>query len=557
MNKKNLLLDYLISLVVSISLLFSSFFLVKYESEKEARSSLDYYGNEITSLYEHNRNLSQIEISFSKIEGIRVSIFTLDASLLLDINPLDKPSSIEDRKIELESNVNKYYYKDSLTLGYPLYYYCLKGSDFYTRIGIAKSKVEETSSATLLYGSLILTLVDGIYFFLKYRIYKKGLDNLKVEVSKLEALTNTTSNLDKSDSLASLDKAIENVSLSLEEKLDRLDKQSKKTQYVLDEMEEGLFVLDKQGNVILVNKYLLDCLGLDKENVYSKHYRHLLLGEKLDSLVKEVSKKGSSSIDIELKGKIYALLANQIELSWINKGLDKGISILLLDVTNSRNNERIKKEFFQNASHELKTPLTTIIGYSELLLNNMINDEEEINKAELAINKESKRMKSVIDDMLSLSTLEANLNKSDKAKLNLKQIIEETISSFSYMAKEKNIEITSSLDDISLVISKDEFERLFRNLLSNAIIYNKESGKIRVELTKEYLRVSDTGIGIEEKDKDVIFTRFYRVDKSRSRQQGGTGLGLAIVKHICINNNFRIELKSRIGEGSTFTVFFK
>lgn len=557
MNKKNLFLDYLISLVISISLLFSSVFLVKYESEKEARSSLNYYGNEITSLYEHNRNLSQIEISFSRIEGIRVSIFTLDASLLLDINPLDKPSSIEDRKIELENNVNKYYYKDSLTLGYPLYYHCLKGSDFYTRIGMAKSKVEETSSATLLYGSLILVLVDGIYFFFKYRIYKKGLDNLKIEVSKLEALTNTTSNLGKSDSLASLDKAIENVSLSLEEKLDRLDKQSKKTQYVLDEMEEGLFVLDKQGNVILVNKYLLNCLNLDKENVYSKHYRHLLLGEKLDSLVKEVSKKGSSSIDIELKGKTYALLANQIELSWINNGLDKGISILLLDVTNSRNNERIKKEFFQNASHELKTPLTTIIGYSELLLNNTISDEEEINKAELAINKESKRMKSVIDDMLSLSTLEANLNKSDKVKLNLKQIIKETISSFSYMAKEKNIEITSSLDDASLVISKDEFERLFRNLLSNAIIYNKENGKIKVELTKDYLSVSDTGIGIEEKDKDAIFTRFYRVDKSRSRQQGGTGLGLAIVKHICINNNFRIELNTHIGEGSTFTILFK
>ena len=149
------------------------------------------------------------------------------------------------------------------------------------------------------------------------------------------------------------------------------------------------------------------------------------------------------------------------------------------------------------------------------------------------------------------------MDKVDKTNLDLKQIIEETISSFSYQIKEKNIEVLTSLDKVNLLISKDEFERLFRNLFSNAIIYNKLNGKINVELRKNYLKVSDSGIGIDEKDKDAIFTRFYRVDKSRSREEGGTGLGLAIVKHICINNGFKIKLDSRLEEGSTFTIYFK
>ena len=126
MSKKSLLLDYLISLILSISLLASSFFLTKFESENEAKSSLNYYGNEVSSIYLTSKDLDQIKTYFSKIEGIRISIFDLNASVLLDINTLDKTTSTEDRKEELESNVNKYYYKDSLTLGYPVFYYCLK-----------------------------------------------------------------------------------------------------------------------------------------------------------------------------------------------------------------------------------------------------------------------------------------------------------------------------------------------------------------------------------------------------------------------------------------------
>lgn len=557
MSKKSLLLDYLISLILSISLLASSFFLTKFESENEAKSILNYYGNEVSSIYLTSKDLDQIKTYFSKIEGIRISIFDLNASVLLDINTLDKTTSVEDRKDELEANVNKYYYKDSLTLGYPVFYYCIKNDDSYIRVGMAKSKVEETSSKVLLYGSLILILIEGIYFYFKYRSYKNSLSKINKEISKLEALSNVSSPIKEQESLLELDKAIENVSLELEEKMDSLKRESNKTQYVLDSMEEGLLVLDKDGSVILVNKYLLDVLNLDKLDLTNKHYRHLLLGEKFDQIIKDTLEKGTSTIDINIGNKIYALFSNEIPLSWLDDGKNKGISIIFLDVTSSRNNEQIKKEFFQNASHELKTPLTTIIGYSELLSAHLIKDKKEITNAELAINKESKRMKNVIDDMLSLSTLEAKMDKEDKTNLDLKQLIEETISSFSYQIKEKNIEVSTSLDKVNLLISKDEFERLFRNLFSNAIIYNKLNGKINVELRKNYLKVSDSGIGIDEKDKDAIFTRFYRVDKSRSREEGGTGLGLAIVKHICINNGFKIKLDSRLEEGSTFTIYFK
>ena len=220
------------------------------------------------------------------------------------------------------------------------------------------------------------------------------------------------------------------------------------------------------------------------------------------------------------------------------------------------NLENNKKEFFQNASHELKSPLTCIIGYQQMITEGIVDKEDEIKESARKSLKEAIRMNGILSDMLSLATIEAH-SFEPKENINPKELILEIVEALSLEASRQNIKITTNVDDEMLYASKNEFNEIVRNLIDNAIKYNKENGSIELILKDGVLTVSDTGIGIKDEDKSRIFERFYRVDKGRSKKSGGTGLGLAIVKHICLNNNYRIELESRILEGSSFKIYFK
>ena len=557
MNKKSFLFDCLVTFLLSFSLLLVSFFSTKYVAKGEVENELKYYADEISSIYKTNDDTEVTTSSFSKISNIRISIFDLEANNVLEINALEKEAATEDRKNELEENIGKYYYKESLTLGYPVLYYIKKTDSFYIRVGMPRSIVEGTANAVLLYGSIALISIDIIYFVYRYIRYKKALNELKIEVNKLEALSSKQlDSLSEIDSFETMDKVIANVSSNLEDKIESLRRENSKVDYILDSMEEGLIVLNEQNQVILINKYALRTLSLQKEDVYLKEYLYLLLGESFKEKISEVKEKESASIDLKIKGKIYQAILSLIPLNWTSENSQCGIGIVLLDVSEQRMNEKLKRDFFQNASHELKTPLTTIIGYSELLSNSLITDKDEQDKALSTIVNEAKRMKTVIDDMLSLANLEAKSNEELLTKIDAKKACEEIINSLKLIALEKEVTITSELSLVSLEISLNDFERLVTNLLSNAIFYNKRGGEVKVTLTENYLCVEDNGIGIEEKYQQRIFERFYRVDKSRSRKDGGTGLGLAIVKHICINYNYKIELISHLHEGSKFIIHF-
>ncbi len=409
-----------------------------------------------------------------------------------------------------------------------------------------------------LYGSIALVAIDSLYFVYRYLAYKKAIGLLSNEVHKLEALSSTPLDFSsREDSLEAMDKTIANISLNLEDKIESLRRENLKVDYILDSMEEGLIVLNEKDEIILINKFALSTLSLKKEDVFLKEYHYLLLGEAFKEKVIEAKTKDSSSFDLKLRGKIYEAILSKVPLAWLGKEKETGIGVVLLDVTEQRMNEKLKREFFQNASHELKTPLTTIIGYSELLSNSLIQDKHEKEKALEAITFEAKRMKTVIDDMLSLATLETNVNTVTKVEIDAKAAIEEIVSSLSLIAKEKGVTIITHLEPMKLFIAPLDFDRLIRNFVSNAIFYNKVGGRVTLTLKDNYFSCEDTGIGIEEKYQQRIFERFFRVDKSRSRKDGGTGLGLAIVKHICLNYHYRIELESHIQEGSKFTVYFK
>lgn len=557
MNKKTVIIDFLFVLFLSLIVLVTSFSISFVISSNEARDTLKTYGSNIVLNLEENNDFNVIEDKYSEILNLRVTIFNKDADVLLEINNDDKVAANEDRYNELVSNVNNYYYKDSMTMNYSVLYYVTEADNYFVRVGLPRSTIESTSFYILIIGTIILVLIVLLYGFLKYRYYKKGLLVLKNNVKELENIAGLDYDLSTDDGYKIIDQTLTKTSNVIKSQVENLKSEKRKTDYILDSIEEGFIVLDGDQNCILINKFALDKLNLEKENILNKSFHNLALGDELNNAVLQVFSKNSFVFDKEIGGKIYEFLLTKINLSWIKTSSENAIGIVFFDVTQERLNEKIRREFFQNASHELKTPLTTIIGYEEVIENGMIEEKDELKRAREAIIKESKRMESVIEDMLALSSLEYRMSNEKAVEFDASVALKDIVNSLEYLISEKDITCNVKVSKVNLKMVLKDYDRLVRNLLSNAIKYNKErGGKIWVKLTKNYLSVKDNGIGIDEKDQARIFERFYRVDKGRSREAGGTGLGLAIVKHICLNYGFKIEIKSKLMEGSEFIVYF-
>ena len=557
MNKKSVIIDFLFVFFLTLIILVSSFSTSFILSNSEAKTSLKTYADNVSLAIDNGESYEDITKIYSSIIDLRVTIFDNEAEVLLEINNDDLIAAKEDRLVELENNSNNYYYKDSLTLVYSVLYYVLKSDVGFIRVGLPRSNIESTSFYILIIGSVVILVIDLTYGFIKYRVYKKALSRLKENVLELEKIADLNYDLSTDDGYKIIDKTLTQTSEVIKDQIEKLKSEKDKTDYILDSIEEGFIVLDGDNNCVLINKFALEKLGLKKEFTLKKSFRALALGDELNNAVLQAFRYNSSTFDKQIEGRIYQFLLTKIDLRWLDKSGKSGIGIIFFNVTEDRLNEKIRREFFQNASHELKTPLTTIIGYEEMIENGLIDDEKEMARAREAVIKESKRMESVIEDMLALSSLEYNMSNEKKVDVDAKEMVKDIVYSFEYLLNEKEITCSLKLSSVSLKMVPKDFDRLVRNLISNAIKYNKEKGKIYVNLTKNYISVKDSGIGIEAKNLSRIFERFFRVDKGRSREQGGTGLGLAIVKHICLNYGFKVEVKSKVLEGTEFIVYFQ
>lgn len=219
----------------------------------------------------------------------------------------------------------------------------------------------------------------------------------------------------------------------------------------------------------------------------------------------------------------------------------------------------IRQEFFSNASHELKTPITSIRGYAELLENDMVPDKAMQKDIIHRIRGEAERMSELIRDILAVSKLEAHDIKPELMDINMTELIADRVAAFEPRAQEAKITLCNyAMNHVHVYADYGQMEEIVSNLISNAIRYNKKLGKVWINANNEnesmVLRVRDTGIGFEDEEKEKIFNRFYRVDKGRSRETGGTGLGLSIVKHIVNFYGGTIEVSSRVGAGSEFII---
>ncbi|WP_300696824.1 ATP-binding protein, partial [uncultured Clostridium sp.] len=323
---------------------------------------------------------------------------------------------------------------------------------------------------------------------------------------------------------------------------------------ILESMESGVIAVDNNEKIILSNPYSKRLFDLEGD-VIGKKISACIIDYDLINFIREVPDIGSREI------KLFHPVEREIRVKKapiISEGKSQiGIVITLQDITDIKRLENMRSEFVANVSHELKTPLTSIKGFSETL--RYVDDFETKNKFLNIIDKEAERLTNLISDILVLSNIE-NLNRMDNGKFKPREVIENIIDIVKREADKKqiNIEFINEFDG-NIVGSKDKFHQLALNLIENAIKYSNENGNVKIITTsnKEYFifKVIDDGIGIPKNDIPRIFERFYRVDKSRSTR--GTGLGLAIVKHIVKLFNGDITVDSEVGVGSSFTVKIK
>ena len=264
-----------------------------------------------------------------------------------------------------------------------------------------------------------------------------------------------------------------------------------------------------------------------------------------------------TSREIQSENEALFMTSQTISTDWSTDNR-RAVSLFFSNISEEKKLENAKKDFFANASHELKSPLTSILGYAQMIEQGFLETKEEVKEALEKIRQEGKRMNDIISEMLDLSRLESESKSEEYKVLSLQEALEHNINLLLTSANEKNIEIRIEGENFSVYLIKEDLDILLKNLLENAIRYNKQNGKVLISLVKEkhLLSIQDTGIGIPEESLSRIFERFYRVDKSRSRKLGGTGLGLSIVKHICTNERIQIHVASKLDEGTTFTLTF-
>ena len=341
----------------------------------------------------------------------------------------------------------------------------------------------------------------------------------------------------------------------IEAHINDLHRQQKEFETITENMTEGFLLIDSRSEILAFNssvKKLLDSENIeDGVSVFTLNRSEPFRTVVDDSLAGEHSEQEMTN-----NGRIYHLLANPVRVD----GSLSGAVIVILDVTEKEKRKEMRREFSANVSHELKTPLTSIYGTSELMLNGLVKPEDMQTFAK-SIHDESGRMITLVSDIIELSKLDDHKISSEKEKVDLYQSAQEVVDRFRQIAEKRQItlELTGEhavIQGIPAIITE-----IISNLCDNAVKYNKENGKVTVSVTKNVqgrpvLSVKDTGIGIPKEHEFRIFERFYRVDKSHSKAIGGTGLGLSIVKHGAHIHNAAIEIKSNVGEGTEISLTF-
>lgn len=557
--KKKIITLVVITVIFALVIVTSCFIgLVNISTIKDAKETLaiynecvareDYKDSKLLSLYKFKDNL------------VRFTVINKDGDVIFD-NEIAKLDNHNNRQeiIDAFKNGSGSSVRYSASLSTSMVYVATKIDDnTVIRSSVPVNNIRVFTSVTLKYYIAIILLVFVLSLFLAVKLVKiivYPINELQKVTSKIEnGDLNKRAIIYNYDEIGFLAQTFNNIADQLEIRIiDSLDKKNK-LEAILESMESGVIAIDNNENIILINSYSQKLFDLKEDNI-GKKISDCIIDYDLINFIREIPEIGTKEVKLFHPIERELRVKKSPIINYLNNSI--GIVITVQDITDIKRLENMRSEFVANVSHELKTPLTSIKGFSETL--RYVDDSETKNKFLDIIDKESERLTNLINDILILSNIE-NIHKMESEYFNPGDVIENVLDMVKSQAYKKSIIIKyNDCFNSEILGSKDKFHQLAVNLIENAIKYSNENGIVKIDLTLEeqyfVFKVKDNGIGIPKNDIPRIFERFYRVDKSRSTR--GTGLGLAIVKHIVKLFNGEISVKSKAGIGSTFTVKIK
>ncbi len=357
------------------------------------------------------------------------------------------------------------------------------------------------------------------------------------------------------EDIAALGTSLNTMAQALSGRIQALSDGKQQLELILDAMGQGVMVLDRDGRITLTNGSLLKVLGTDRDPA-RKTPLEVFRRPELDDAVKAVLSGGPVQTLEITAGNNRVLQANVSPVTNASGALDSAV-VVFHDLTEIRRLERMRRDFVANVSHEFKTPLTSIRGYTETLLSGAKDDPNIALDFLKTIERNAQYLEALVSDLLMLARLEAEVP-STKDPIELRAMIEDLVGSRQNAIHDGRIQVGLDCPETHIQADRSRLYTALSNLVDNAIHYNKPGGEIRISGEVQNgtlsLSIADTGQGIPAEELPRIFERFYRVDKARSRESGGTGLGLSIVKHAIESQGGTIAVTSRIGTGSTFTI---
>ena len=570
-----LIIVVLVGLGLLLGQLFKTFYNNTFNQRMEKEASL------VTLIVQEEEiDNSNIQSRINKMAftlNSRITIMTKDGALLYDTGQLEKTNIINHNEMIkqiIRKNGKKdegFYVVDGES---DLYYYgnpLLSGKDLegYVVLSTPVNSLQNVNQQiwglliTSLGMSLLVILFMGVKITTQYTRPIEAATKVAIELANGNYQARTYEN--HLDETGMLSQSINTLARNLQDMTQTQEMQQDRLRTVIENMGSGLILIDRKGYINLVNRAYKEIFQVDPVDYLYRLYYEAFEHKEVISLIQEifmtevkVRKQMLFSLNIERRHfEVYGAPIIGTNDEW------KGIVVVFHDITELKKLEQIRKDFVANVSHELKTPITSIKGFSETLIDGAMKDEQLGNYFLSIILKESERMESLIQDLLDLSKIEQQGFKLAIQHVDISEVLEEIIIMLQGKAEEKKVQLKleSKEKRVNVVGDVHRLKQIFINLINNAIAYTPPAGEVNVffeNLENEVnVRVRDTGVGIKEEEIPRIFERFYRVDKARSRNSGGTGLGLAIVKHLVEAHNGSISVQSKTGEGATFSVILK
>lgn len=547
MNKKIFRSSVAVALVVLLSSIVLIMGILFQYFENQLKSELESEANYIAYAVE-KQGLDYIN-NFSN-SNKRITLISPDGDVIADTSANESElGNHADRQevIDALKNGKGTSIRYSNTLAEKTVYYAMKMDD---------GNILRVSTTQYTVAAIIMSLIQPILIVFVVAVVLSFVLSQKISKSIIKPINeldlDNPSNNEPYDELAPLFQKISRQKKTIEKQIKEAEYRQEEFRLITENMKEGFIVVDKQMNLLTYNRSALKLLGISKErpdDILSTGNDHLTF-----AISKALDGEREKS-DLTLGNNNYRLIANPV----FENDRVIGAVILIIDVTESVKREQLRREFTSNVSHELKTPLTSISGFAEIMKNGGTPDAV-VTDFSTSIYDEAQRLISLVNDIIKISELDEKNIQTASEEVDLFELSVDIINRLKPVADKRNISFNLIGESTIVSGTAKILDEMIYNLCDNAIKYNVDNGTVDVILSESNhhikLTVRDTGIGIPQAEQERIFERFYRVDKSHSKEIGGTGLGLSIVKHAAIYHNAEIKLKSELGKGTSVTVMF-